>query len=219
MSQPRPSAVPSMTRLAPSPSADFSSQAPLWLWQGWRDEPQARCQPHLGSPSAPPSHYEQSLRQGGHSNFFGSTFEEPCGVTTQLTTHYKAAMHHLAQVSREVTPSSDKEASFEDTTHHAKDGIRSSNKRRKQHPLGTMIMASRDEDRGWEVGSSGMGHISATTRNSRRSARMPTDYFKRLLEEACPNHAYPVRHKLKDCFIMQSFMTLGSLTWGTKPDE
>jgi hypothetical protein len=80
-------------------------------------------------------------------------------------------MHHSAQVSREVTPSSDKEASFEDTAHHAKDGIRSSNKRRKQRPLGTMIMASRDEDHGWEVGSSGMGHISVTTRSSRRSAR------------------------------------------------
>jgi hypothetical protein len=48
---------------------------------------------------------------------------------------------------------------------------------------------------------------------------LPTDQFKRLLEEACPNHAYPVKHKLKDCGMMRSFMTSGSLTWSTKPNE
>jgi hypothetical protein len=48
---------------------------------------------------------------------------------------------------------------------------------------------------------------------------MPTDYFKRLLEVACPNHAYPVGHKLKECDMMQIFVTSGSLTWGAEPDE
>jgi hypothetical protein len=50
-------------------------------------------------------------------------------------------------------------------------------------------------------------------------ARPPTDHFKRLLEEAWPNHAYPVKHKLKDCGMMRSFMTLGSLTWGVELDK
>jgi hypothetical protein len=49
--------------------------------------------------------------------------------------------------------------------------------------------------------------------------RPPTYHFKRLFEEACPNHAYPIKHKLKDCDMMRSFMTLGSLTWGTELDE
>jgi hypothetical protein len=57
-----------------------------------------------------------------------------------------------------------------------------------------------------------MGHISVTTHNDRYSVRMPTNYFKRLLEEAYQNHAYRVKHKLKDCGMMQSFMTSGSLT-------
>jgi hypothetical protein len=52
-----------------------------------------------------------------------------------------------------------------------------------------------------------------------RPARPPTDHFKRLLEKACPNHLYPVRHKLKYCDIMRSFMTSGSLTWGAELDE
>jgi hypothetical protein len=41
----------------------------------------------------------------------------------------------------------------------------------------------------------------------------------RHLEEACPNHAYPIQHKLKDCGMMRSFLTLGSLTWGAELDE
>jgi hypothetical protein len=128
-------------------------------------------------------------------------------------------MHRLAQVSREVTPSNDKEALSDDASHHAQDGIRSGNKRRKQRPLGTATMASCNVDHGWEVGSSGMGRTSVTMCSGKHSARMPTDHFKRLLEEACSNHAYPVRHKLKDRGMMWSFMTSGSLDWGAKPDK
>jgi hypothetical protein len=64
-----------------------------------------------------------------------------------------------------------------------------------------------------------MEHISTTMCNSKRSVRTLTYHFKKLLEVACANHAYPVRHKLKDCGMMRSFMTSGSLSWGTKPDE
>jgi hypothetical protein len=35
------------------------------------------------------------------------------------------------------------------------------------------------------------------------------DHFKRRLKEAFPNHAYPVRHKLKGYGMMRSFMTSG----------
>jgi hypothetical protein len=47
----------------------------------------------------------------------------------------------------------------------------------------------------------------------------PIDHFKRLLEDACPNHAYPVRHKFKDNRMMQIFMTSESLIWGVEPSE
>jgi hypothetical protein len=57
-----------------------------------------------------------------------------------------------------------------------------------------------------------VGHISTTTHSDKRPTRPPVDHFKRLLEKACPNHAYPIRHKLKDCSTMRSFMTSGSLT-------
>jgi hypothetical protein len=41
---------------------------------------------------------------------------------------------------------------------------------------------------------------------------MTTDHFERLLEEACLNHMYPVKYKLKDYVMMKNFMTSGSLT-------
>jgi hypothetical protein len=33
------------------------------------------------------------------------------------------------------------------------------------------------------------------------------------------NHAYPVRHKLKDCGMMRSFMTSGSITQDVELNE
>jgi hypothetical protein len=45
------------------------------------------------------------------------------------------------------------------------------------------------------------------------------NYFKRLLEEVCPNHAYPVSHELKKCGMMGSFMTSASITWGAELDQ
>jgi hypothetical protein len=38
------------------------------------------------------------------------------------------------------------------------------------------------------------------------------DHFKMLLEETCPNHAYLVNHKLRECIMMKNFMAPGSLT-------
>jgi hypothetical protein len=45
------------------------------------------------------------------------------------------------------------------------------------------------------------------------------DHFEKLLEETCPNHSYPVKHKLRDCSMMKSFMTSGSLSRGMEVDE
>jgi hypothetical protein len=64
-----------------------------------------------------------------------------------------------------------------------------------------------------------MGWASAATHIIRRWERTPRNNFKMLLEEVCPNHAYPVRHKLKDCGMMRSFLSTGSLTCGAEPDK
>jgi hypothetical protein len=130
-------------------------------------------------------------------------------------------MHCPTQASREATPSSDKEAPPDDVVRCTHGDVRSSNKRRNQRPLRTVTTAavSHGDDHGWEASSSSMGRASAAVRSIKCWERTPTYHFKRLLEEVCPNHAYPVRHRLKDYDMMQSLMTSGSLTWGTEPDE
>jgi hypothetical protein len=157
-----------------------------------------------------PNCCEQSLRQGGQSDFFRSTFEEPHGTATKHTTSYEAVVLRPAHMSREATPRSNKEVASDVVAHCAQEGIKGSNKQRKQRPPGTTT--SRNDGRDWEAGSSGVRCISITAHSNMRLARPPIDHFKRLLEEACPNHAYPIMHKLKDCGVMQSFITSGSLT-------
>jgi hypothetical protein len=56
-------------------------------------------------------------------------------------------MHRPAQMSREVTSSSYKEVSSDVAAYYAQDGIKGSNKRHKQRPLGTTTMTSRGDDR------------------------------------------------------------------------
>jgi hypothetical protein len=82
-----------------------------------------------------------------------------------------------------------------------------------------MTTTDNDDSNDGEASDSGMMCISTTARSDKREARLPTDHFKRLLEEACPNHPNPVRHKLKDCGMMRSFMTSRSLSWGVELDE
>jgi hypothetical protein len=34
----------------------------------------------------------------------------------------------------------------------------------------------------------------------------------------CPNHAYPIRHELKECSMMKNYMTIGAFTKGKNPE-
>jgi hypothetical protein len=45
------------------------------------------------------------------------------------------------------------------------------------------------------------------------------DHFEKLLEETCPNHAYPVKQKLRDCGMMTNFMALGPLARGMEVNK
>jgi hypothetical protein len=57
-------------------------------------------------------------------------------------------MHCPAHTRREVSPSSDKEASSNVTAYIAQDDIKGSNKQHKDRPLGTTTMTSRGDDHG-----------------------------------------------------------------------
>jgi hypothetical protein len=148
-------------------------------------------------------------------------FEESCSIATLRTTSNEAVMLRTTLGSREVTPSSDREAPSDVATHYAQEGVKGRNQRRKEHLHGTTTATttSHDDGHNWEVGNSGVRRTSAATHSNKRPVRPPTYHFKMLLEEACPNHTYPVRHELKDHIMMRSFMTSGSLTWGAELDE
>jgi hypothetical protein len=51
------------------------------------------------------------------------------------------------------------------------------------------------------------------------ASRLPMDHFKKLFEETCPNHTYPIKNKLRGCDMMKNLMALGSLTQGMEVDE
>jgi hypothetical protein len=160
-----------------------------------------------------PEHSARSQHQGEHSDFFRNTFEAPRDITTQHATSYKAVVPRPAQGSREVTPSNGEGALSDVVTHNDRESVNDGKKRHKQCLQGAMTTTDHGNKNNGEAGGSGMRRILIAARSDSRHARPPMDHFKRLLEEVCPNHAYPVRHRLKDCNMMRSFMTSGSLTW------
>jgi hypothetical protein len=121
--------------------------------------------------------------------------------------------------SREVTPSSEKEAPSNVAAHDTQEGVKGGKKRHKQRLQGATTTTNHDDEYDGEAGGSGVRRTSIGTCSGKRRAGLPTDHFKGLLKEACSNHAYPIRHKLKDCGMMRSFMTSRSLTWGVELDE
>jgi hypothetical protein len=70
-----------------------------------------------------------------------------------------------------------------------------------------------------QAGSSVMARTVPVAGNGKRQAWPPTDHFEKLLEETCPNHAYPIKHKLRDYNMMKNFMASGSLARGMEVDE
>jgi hypothetical protein len=90
-------------------------------------------------------------------------------------------------------------------------------KRRKQHrqEARTDIDGSINK----QAGVSSTEHTAEVVDDSKLYLQLAKDHFKKLLEETCLNHANAVKHKLRDCSLMKSFMTTGSLSWGMEIDK
>jgi hypothetical protein len=161
-------------------------------------------------------HGAHSPHQGEHSDFFRNIFEVPHDIFIRHATSYEAVVPRPTQRSGEVILSSGKGAPSNVATHTS---INGGKKRREQRLQGAATMTGHDDGNNGEAGGSDVRCSSTAACSDKRQARPPMDHFKRLLEEACPNHAYPVRHKLKDCSMMISFMTSGSLTWSVELDK
>ena len=51
---------------------------------------------------------------------------------------------------------------------------------------------------------------TADCKGGRKPMEGTSNQFKKLLEGPCPNHAFPVKHLLKDCSLMWRFLSRGS---------
>jgi hypothetical protein len=69
-----------------------------------------------------------------------------------------------------------------------------------------------------DVGDSDKELVTTIERDFKRQARLHADYFEKLLEATCPNHTYPVRHKLKEYIMMMNYMTTRIFARGKKPE-
>jgi hypothetical protein len=133
-------------------------------------------------------HCVWSQHEGEHGDFFRNTFEAPCGIATQHAISYEAFIHCPTQRSREAIPSSGEGVPSDVATHNSREGVRSGKKRHKQHLQPAMMMATM----GTQVAPR-MRHNSVTAQSDKHRTRPPTVHIKRLMEEACPNHTYPIR--------------------------
>ena len=51
---------------------------------------------------------------------------------------------------------------------------------------------------------------AADCKGGRKFTEGTSDYFEKLLEGLCPNHAFPVKHLYKNCVLMKRFLSRGS---------
>jgi hypothetical protein len=91
---------------------------------------------------------------------------------------------------------------------------------KKRHKLCCKEVAT-DDDFGINerAGDFSVGHAVEVVGSRKHQARLPMDHLEKLLEETCPNHAFPDKHKFRDCGLMKSFMTSGSLSQGMEVNE
>jgi hypothetical protein len=89
----------------------------------------------------------------------------------------------------------------------------------KQQPQWVMVATYGDEGgNDKELDDSDEELITAVERDFKLQVRQPANHFEKLLEVTCPNHTYPIRHKLKECPMMKNYMTMGDFAKGKKPE-
>jgi hypothetical protein len=97
-------------------------------------------------------------------------------------------------------------------------GAKGGKKEQKRCPWCVTIAASYDGcDK--KADDSDKGHVTATECDFKRQTRPPKEHFEKFLKATCPNHPYPIKHKLKDCTVMKNFMTSRAFSKGRKLGE
>jgi hypothetical protein len=69
----------------------------------------------------------------------------------------------------------------------------------------------------YEAGGSNEECVVAAGCDFKHQTSPTKDHFKELLEVTDPHHSYTINHKLKDCIMIEKFMTSGAFSKGMKP--
>jgi NAD-dependent dihydropyrimidine dehydrogenase PreA subunit len=142
-------------------------------------------------------------------------FQASADTVTDTTVELRsiASQYAISNKVAQLHPAlgSSREASPNVIIQDAKEGAKGGKKRHKQHHQETATMVVADGGINKQAGNSVVVCVAAITGSGKRQARPPTDHFEKLLEEICPNHSYPIKHKLRDCDMMKNFMASGSL--------
>jgi hypothetical protein len=70
-----------------------------------------------------------------------------------------------------------------------------------------MVADNSGGDKG--AGDTDEDRVAAVKHDFKCQTQPPKEHFEKLLEATCPYHSYPVKHKLKDCAMMEKFMMSG----------
>jgi hypothetical protein len=99
------------------------------------------------------------------------------------------------------------------------EGVRGSKKRCKQCHQETAPTVGDDSGNNKQADSSDVVRATAAAGSGKRQVRLPTNHSEKLLDETSLNHAYPIKHKLKDYGMIKNFMALRSRARGMEVDE
>jgi hypothetical protein len=98
-----------------------------------------------------------------------------------------------------------------------KRGIRSNKRGPKWQPQQVVVTTICDEgNNDKNAGDSDEEVITTAERDFKCKSWQPADHFKKHLEATCPNHTYPIWHKLKECTMVKNYMTMGTFAGSKK---
>jgi hypothetical protein len=149
------------------------------------------------------------------SRYYGSkTAKKLLDIVTQHASGEEVVGPIFIQGDEKTVPGDSRRAPPKATSKGAKRGDKGSKKGPKRCPQWVTVATSYNDD----DDDSNEEHIAAAERDFKHQALQPTDHSKKLLEVTSPKHAYPIRHKVKDCSMIKNYMTTGALTKGRKSE-
>jgi hypothetical protein len=147
------------------------------------------------------------------------TTNELLDITTRHAYSEEVVGVVFVQSSAKAAPSSSRGAPTMATNKGARRGARSDKRGSKRQTQRVAVATSYDEgNNDKDIGDSDEELVTTTECDSKAQARQPTDHFKKFLEATCPNHTYPVKHRLKECTMMKNYITTWIFAKGKRPE-